>query len=173
MSTDGTAAIRARLIAAMQQRAAGLQGEARHALDRRLAELRRREPAPAAAACGADGRPAQASALRALLERRAGDASSTADTFPELSALGQFRALWSSLRADSQLRQAVAHVPADAGPLNSTALATRAIARMGEVSPGYLRGFLAYVDNLAWLEAAASGTPGGVAAKPRARRKPG
>jgi hypothetical protein len=46
---------------------------------------------------------------------------------------------------------------------------------MRELSPGYLRAFLAYVDDLAWLEQ--MGNPGSEAGsvatrKKRARRKP-
>ena len=43
--------------------------------------------------------------------------------YPDIPALADFRQLWSTLRADSQLRQSVAHATTDAGPLNSTALA--------------------------------------------------
>ncbi len=42
------------------------------------------------------------------------------------------------------------HVPANAGPLNSSSLVHRSLALMREVSPGYLRHFLSYVDALAW-----------------------
>jgi hypothetical protein len=47
---------------------------------------------------------------------------------------------------------------------------------MREASPGYLRSFLAYVDDLAWLEqlgsAGPAAAPGAGAPRKRARRKP-
>jgi hypothetical protein len=68
----------------------------------------------------------------------------------------------------------VGQTPTDAGPLNSTALASRAIALMQQLSPAHLRAFLAYVDDLAWLEQMDSpGVDAGsaTARKKRARRK--
>jgi len=174
MHPDLTATLRAQLIAAMQQRAAGLDGQAQRALEARLAELR---------ALDADA-PDQAPAvnaphpgpLRELVDRLAGAASSERAAYPDVPALADFRQLWSTLRADRQLQQSMADTPTDAGPLNSTALASRAIALMRELSPAYLRSFLAYVDDLAWLEqlggthaATVSGT---ATTKKRPGRKP-
>jgi hypothetical protein len=170
------AAIRAQWIAAMERRAAVLDGEARRVLQARLAELR----APDADA--PDGAPdthtpgPHPSALRELVDRLDRAASPERAAYPDVPALADFRQLWSALRTESRLQQSVVHAPTDAGPLNSTALASRAIALMHELSPDYLRPFLAYVDDLAWLEqlgsagtASASGT---AAARRRARRKP-
>lgn len=174
MRPDFGPAIRAQLIAALEQRAAGLDGEARRLLDARLAELRGldagtpNEPPDA----HPDGCPP--GPLRELAEQLAREAPGDRAAYPELPVLADFRQLWSTLRADSQLRQTIAHTPTDAGPLNSAALASRAIALMRELSPGYLRAFLAYVDDLAWLEqvgSAASATAAG-AAKKRSPRKP-
>lgn len=141
-------AIRAQLIAALEQRAAGLDGEARRLLDARLAELRGQDAGTPDAP--ADGRPN--GPLRELAEQLTREAPGDRAAYPELPALAEVRQLWSALRTDSQLRHSVAHTPTDAGPLNSTALASRAIALMRELSPGYLRAFLAYIDDLAWLE---------------------
>lgn len=174
MHADTTSAIRAHLIAAIEERAAALDGEARRAVDARLAALQ---------ACDADapGKPAGAIAttphpgpLRELADRLARAPSPGRAAYPDLPALADFRQLWSTLRADSQLQQSVAHTHADAGPLNSTALASRAIALMRELSPEYLRPFLAYVDDLAWLEQMAiAGTAASSAMpKKRASRKP-
>ncbi|MBU6247493.1 MAG: DUF2894 domain-containing protein [Xanthomonadaceae bacterium] len=174
MRPESGPAIRARLIAALAQRAAGLDGEARRRLDARLAELRRLDAGTPAELADAhpDGRPP--GPLRALAEQLAREAPGDRSAYPELPVLADFRQRWSTLRADSQLRQAVAHSPADAGPLNSAALASRAIALMRDTSPGYLRAFLAYVDELAWLEQLGTATPttGAVAAKKRVPRRP-
>ncbi len=75
------------------------------------------------------------------------------DAWPALPALGQVQDLWAGLRGREQVRRALQPAPADAGPLNSAALASRALRLMHEVSPGYLRHFTAYVDTLGGLEA--------------------
>jgi hypothetical protein len=176
MPPDTTTAIRARLMAAMEQRGAALDGTARHTLQARLAELRAlAADAPAQAPDTAPAPPAPGP-LRELLDHLAREDTPARTTYPDVPALADFRQLWSALRTDSQLRQSVAHVPTDAGPLNSTALASRAIALMRELSPDYLRPFLAYVDDLAWLEqlngtgtVTASGTG---APRKRVRHKP-
>lgn len=167
-------AIRAQLIAALERRAAGLAGEARRVLDARLAELRAlHADAPGDAP---EGEPAarQPGPLRELADQLAREAPADRTHYPELPALADFRQYWSTLRADSRLQHSVAHIPTDAGPLNSTALASRAIALMRELSPGYLRAFLAYVDDLAWLEqlGTAGMTTSAAATKKRAPRKP-
>jgi hypothetical protein len=175
MRPDATSAIRAQLIAAMQRRAAGLDGQARHALDARLAELRAPEAEAAHEAPAAHANAPRLTPLRELAGHLARDVAERVD-YPEVPALAEFRQLWATLRADSQLQQSVAHIPTDAGPLNSTALASRAIALMRELSPAYLRSFLAYVDDLAWLEqlsvAGSTSLTGTSAARKRARRKP-
>lgn len=170
MRPDAAPAIRAQLITAMEQRAARLDGEARRVLEERLADLRAQDADEPAGAC-ANASPARP--LRELLDLLAGEDTAARNAYPEVPALAGFRALWSTLRADSQLRQTVAHTPADAGPLNSTALASRAIALMRDLSPAYLRSFLAYVDDLAWLEQIGSESPASASgAAKRTRRKP-
>lgn len=174
MRPDTTSVIRAQLIAAMEQRAANLDGAARRVLDARLTELR----APGAEALdelpGTHGASPQRSPLRELTDQLAREAPTDRAAYPDLPALADFRQLWSTLRADSQLQQSVAHTPTDAGPLNSAALASRAIALMRELSPGYLRAFLTYVDDLAWLEQLGSAGTATQAAAPkkRAARRP-
>ncbi len=72
--------------------------------------------------------------------------------FPELGALDEFRKIWSGIRTESQWQQSLKPVPANAGPLNSSALVHRSIALMRELSPGYLQHFLSYADDLLWME---------------------
>lgn len=176
MRPDTAAAIRARLIAAMEQRAASLDGQARCALDARLAELRASDADALDQTPACDATATHPGPLHELVERLDREATAERAAYPDLPALAGFRQLWSTLRTDSQLQQSVAHAPTDAGPLNSTALASRAIALMQELSPDYLRSFLAYVDDLAWLEplgdAGSVAAFGAAATKKRARRKP-
>lgn len=174
MRPDIGSAIRAQLIAALEQRAAGLDGEARRALDARLAELRARDAEALDDTADVASTERQPGPLRELADQLARETPADRTHYPELPALADFRQRWSALRADRQLQHSVAHIPTDAGPLNSTALASRAIALMRELSPGYLRAFLGYVDDLAWLEQL--GTAGmatsAAATKKRAPRKP-
>ncbi|HEX7381708.1 MAG TPA: DUF2894 domain-containing protein [Nevskiaceae bacterium] len=174
MHPDTASAIRAQLIASLQQRAATLDGDARRLLDARLADLRAADADVPYEAPDAAPQAHPPGPLRQLADQLAHDARTDRSAYPELPALADVRQLWSTLRADSQLQQAVAHTPTDAGPLNSAALASRAIALMRETSPGYLRAFLAYVDDLAWLEQLETATPttGTAAARKRAPRKP-
>ena len=173
MRPDTTSAIRAQLIAAMERRAATLEGEARRALDARLDELRSPATGVPNGEPDANAHPGHPSALRELVGQFAGDTSPVRAAYPDIPALADFRQLWSALRADNQLRQSVAHAATDAGPLNSTTLASRAIALMRELSPGYLRSFVAYVDELAWLKALGNTSPaaGNAGPKKRAPRK--
>lgn len=179
MPRSASQAIHEQLIAAMEQRAAGLDGEALRVLDGRLATLRALPPDALNVAAADDevfeNVTPNRSSLRYLVDSFASDASPERAAYPELPALDTFRSLWSGIRADSQLQHSVAQTPTDAGPLNSAALASRSIALMRELSPDYLRQFLAYVDDLAWLEQlghAGAKAPGAAAAKKRARRKP-
>ena len=70
----------------------------------------------------------------------------------ELKALRQFRSTWAQLSVDRQLRQSLARVPENAGPLNSNLLVQRSLARLRELSPAYLARFMAYADALLWLQ---------------------
>ena len=73
-------------------------------------------------------------------------------SYPELPALDYFREVWSKVRTEKQMRQSLEQVPGNAGPLNSSSLVHRALSLMREVSPGYLKQFLSYVDALSWME---------------------
>jgi hypothetical protein len=82
-----------------------------------------------------------------------------AAAYPELPAVDYFREVWSKVRTEKQLRQSLAQVPGNAGPLNSSSLVHRALSLMRELSPGYLKQFLSYVDTLSWLEQMNGGAP--------------
>lgn len=77
---------------------------------------------------------------------------STGDAFEDLDVLEYFRETWSKLSTDGNLRQSLAQVPENAGPLNSSHLVHRALSLMHDVSPDYLRHFLRHADALSWLE---------------------
>ncbi len=156
--------MRQRLIQAMERRVANLQGMARQEVLARLSSLATDPAQPANAAAGgndAPSSPAQ-STLRTLLDH-IGQRSASLDDMgvarrpasqpllPPVAALAEARQLWSSLRTESQAREALAAEPTDAGPLNSAQLVHRALKLMSETSPGYLRHFLAYVDTLSHL----------------------
>ncbi|VVE05959.1 hypothetical protein PAQ31011_02393 [Pandoraea aquatica] len=76
----------------------------------------------------------------------------TDDAFEDLDVLEYFRETWSKLSTDGNLRQSLAQVPENAGPLNSSHLVHRALSLMHDVSPDYLRHFLRHADALSWLE---------------------
>ena len=53
-----------------------------------------------------------------------------------------------------KVQQAQARAPQNAGPLNPQRLVLDILAHMGELSPHYLRRFLAHTESLLWLEQA-------------------
>lgn len=71
-----------------------------------------------------------------------------------LKAVTAFKGTWSRLRAEQRLRQALAQVPAQAGPLNSSQVVYRALQEIHALSPAYLDAFMAHVDALLALEQA-------------------
>ncbi len=183
-------------IAALQRRAATRDGTARRALDARLAALVDSYAADLARASSVDratsAAPSAPRALGTLVDdiargrscavpgdRNAAQTGASTAAYPELAALDDFRRLWSTLRTGSQVRKSLADVPTGAGPLNSAALAHRALTLMGGLSPDYLRTFLAYVDTLSWLEQmqdagvlTGKDAPQTASGKPRAKAKP-
>ncbi|MDM9560155.1 DUF2894 domain-containing protein [Bordetella petrii] len=167
-------------IAALARRAAAHDGEARRLLDERLAGLLQAYGEAVERAAGRDaagraaGPAAPAGPLAELLRQfaRGGQAGGAAPdgAYPELAALDYFRETWARLSTDRQLRQSEAQVPHNAGPLNSNHLVHRALSLMHELSPAYVRQFLAYLDALAWLDqlqAATSAPAAPAAARPR------
>ena len=115
--------------------------------------------------------------LGELVDLLDGSAAGLASTFPELPAVGEFQKIWSRIRTESQLRQSLEQTPENAGPLNSSALVHRSMALMRDVSPGYLRHFLSYIDDLSWMERLGDGKASPAGEAPSAasigkRRKP-
>src|SRR5262249_2931114 len=90
--------------------------------------------------------------LGELVDLLDGGVAGPASTYPELPAVGEFQKIWSRIRTESQLRQSLEQTPENAGPLNSSALVHRSMALMRDASPGYLRHFLSYIDDLSWME---------------------
>jgi hypothetical protein len=70
----------------------------------------------------------------------------------KLKAVNAFQGTWSRLRVEQRLRQALAQVPASAGPLNSSNLVNRALQAMQDISPEYLDAFMSHIDTLQWIE---------------------
>lgn len=102
----------------------------------------------------------------------------------ELRAVNEFKATWSRLSADRRLNQSLmAKAPNNAGPLNSQHLVHRSLLLMRELSPAYLRQFMAYADALAWIEdvqdagssapASMQSPPPAAATAPASRRQEG
>ncbi|GAB7524233.1 DUF2894 domain-containing protein [Paraburkholderia sp. 2C] len=118
--------------------------------NRREAEL---QPPPADNANAQRG--TTLAALTASLKSgRTERAETLADT------LQYFHATWSKLSAGRQLRESLAQVPGNAGPLNSNRLVHRALSLMNELSPDYLQQFLSYVETLSALGDLAGGGSG-------------
>lgn len=107
------------------------------------------------------GAPRQAATVAAARPSR------TAPPVP-LKAVTAFKGTWSRLRAEQRLRQALAQVPAMAGPLNSSHLVHRALQAMHELSPEYLDAFMSQVDTLLALEQALGAGEPAPRAAPRA-----
>ncbi len=72
--------------------------------------------------------------------------------YPELPVLAEVRTTWAKLRNASQLKESLAQMPTNGGPLNSGVLVHRALTLMKETSPGYLTHFMAYLDALSGME---------------------
>ena len=115
---------------------------------------------------------------RALREAR--PEAEAAGGAEELASARRFRAAWDAQRALEKLDLALAHKPAQPGPLNSHALVLQSLELMRTLSPRYLRQFVLHVETLQWLAAMGeqgAGEPpkakkAGKAAKPgRARPK--
>lgn len=95
--------------------------------------------------------------------------------WPELRSAQRFRETWERLGAERQVQQAQARAPQNAGPLNPQRLMLETLARMGELSPHYLRRFIAHTETLLWLEQAQAQLKAPAAGRASASRpgKPG
>lgn len=80
--------------------------------------------------------------------------SDDADTPVDISSLAYFEKIWAELKVEQQLAEALAQAPENAGPLNSHLLALQSLKLMRDLSPGYLKRFVSYVDALLWLDQA-------------------
>lgn len=72
----------------------------------------------------------------------------------ELRSVQAFREGWARIATEDQVTQAVQRGPENAGPLNSHMLVLRTLRLMQELSPEYLRRFVAHADSLLWLDQA-------------------
>jgi hypothetical protein len=77
----------------------------------------------------------------------------------ELASVRGFRQAWARGRTLDQVELALVRKPANAGPLNSHALVLQALSLMRDLSPDYLRRFVAGVEALQWLERASGQLP--------------
>lgn len=164
--------VRFRFIEALARRSAGHGGDARRILDDRLSKLLKayadhlESTASKAGDAGNAASPCEPArgALAGLIEYIASHAPADrgvpaaihatprSTSYPEPAVLDYFRETWSRVSTDRQLRQSLEQVPDNAGPLNSNRLVHRSLSLMHELSPGYLRQFLSYVDALSWME---------------------
>jgi len=191
--------VRFRLIEALGKRADTCTGTARRLLDQRLSVLVE-DYARDLDAAGFDSalahrtdtrrRPPKG-ALGGLVgyvdtqsEFAPTDPASPYATRRQTEVLEYFRELWSRLRTENQWREFPAHVPQNAGPLNTNKLVYRSLLLMRELSPGYLQQFLTYVNGLSSLgqllaegsappesEAARANSPKAAAARTAAPKK--
>ena len=189
---DRIDAVRFHFIEALERRAREQTGTVRKLLDNKLSSLLdayTHDVAKAASSNTTATEPPARGPLGELVDQltrqaatRDGRVQPSADadeavSLPPLEALDEFQQIWSQVRTQSQVRQSMEQAPTNAGPLNSSALVHRSIALMRDLSPGYLQQFLAYIDDLAWLEqlGASSGPvikdAPAPAAKKRSRRK--
>jgi hypothetical protein len=144
---DRASRMRLRVIEALAQRASQQQGDTRRVLEARLSALVDAQGLPHARD-GAPVEPARSPLADLLdeLKRRSGAHAAPSQMLDEL------RAIWSTVSAEKRLRESLAQVPRNAGPLNSSSLVHRSLSLMREVSPEYLQHFLGYIDTLSWME---------------------
>ena len=90
--------------------------------------------------------------LDQVSERARSGLPTGAGRWPELRSAQRFRETWERIGAEVQVQQARDRAPPNAGPLNPQRLMLETLARMGELSPHYLRRFLAHAETLLWLE---------------------
>lgn len=155
-----SSAVRFRFIEALTRRAAAHDGHVRRILDDKVARLlatygdELEKARCAGIGNGTPGTQPNGGPLAELVDHIARHAPSNEDGRPELRALKHFRSTWSRLSVHHRLRQSLAQVPKNAGPLNSHHLVHRSLTLMRDLSPEYLDRFVSYVDALLWLEQA-------------------
>jgi hypothetical protein len=158
---------------ALERRAQTLTGAARSVLDTRIASRLAAYAQQIAAQSDTSPAASDTSANNAFAELIEAMSRETRDGAPS-ALLDYFRDVWQKVSADQQVQQSLDQVPKNAGPLNSSSLVHRALFLMRDLSPGYLRQFLAYADGLAWFEDlnAAIAPPAAQAAQASAVKKP-
>ena len=92
--------------------------------------------------------------------------------WPELRSAARFRETWSRISAEEEVIQAVERAPDNAGPLNSHMLVLRTLGLMQDLSPDYLRRFMAHAETLLWLDQAGGRLKPPVAKAKGARKGP-
>lgn len=141
------------VIEAFHARAQAHDGEVQALLQARLdalmASYRERIAQASTAVRSAPGPSEGRIGLQALVTELTGQHSAA---YPELPVLGEVRATWARLRNASQLKESLAQMPTNGGPLNSGVLVHRALTLMKDTSPGYLTHFMAYLDALSGME---------------------
>jgi hypothetical protein len=139
------------------------------ALHRRVAQLERGTQAgPLAELVRHAGHHAAADETMAVAEAPAVALAAAPMAPTDLKAVSHFRDTWSKLSVERQINHAIGQAPAQAGPFNSHHLVLRSLERMRDVSPDYLRHFLAYAETLLRLDQVAERP----AVKPGATKKP-
>lgn len=149
--------VRYALIDALDRRAGTHAGATRRVLDARIDTLLADyatgvERATAQLPADAENTAPHGENAHGNLTAQIGSPDHLARSGPPAELLDYFRDVWSKLSSDQQVQQSLNQVPKNAGPLNSSSLVHRALLLMRELSPGYLRQFLAYADALSWLE---------------------
>ncbi|WP_353085554.1 DUF2894 domain-containing protein [Stenotrophomonas sp.] len=141
------------VIEALHARAQAHEGEVRALLQAKLdalvADYVQRIAGAAASVPSEPGLSCGRTGLQALVTELTGQHNAA---YPELPVLGEVRATWAKLRNASQLKESLAQMPTNGGPLNSGVLVHRALTLMKETSPGYLTHFMAYLDALSGME---------------------
>lgn len=70
----------------------------------------------------------------------------------QMKSVRRFSEAWSKIAVQQQLDRAIGRAPEQAGPLNSHRLMLRSLTLMRDLSPDYLRRFLAQMETLLWLD---------------------
>jgi hypothetical protein len=169
-STEGAGLVRSRILEAMERRMAGQPDPVRRLLQQQLErasgeDAQRSTPVAPKGEVRRD-RPAPTPLAQLNLHVRATVAARAEPQLPgethdadELASLKGFRRTWARGRTLEQLEQALVRKPANAGPLNSHALVLQTLSLMRDLSPDYLRRFVAGVEALQWLERASEQLP--------------
>lgn len=157
MSAD---AARIAQLAALARRVENAAPRVRELLRKKLAQGQADLPAPAAPeiapiAVRPRGKARFTCEPLASLNRKAGGPAAGQD----LPSAIRFRRSWSRSRAAERVVEASSSKPAQAGPLNSQVLMLESLELMRQLSPDYLRRFVAHAEALLWLEGAVAGAP--------------